>query len=40
MLSREDNDLLTRVESGMPMGALMRHYWLPALLSEEIAGSQ
>jgi phthalate 4,5-dioxygenase oxygenase subunit len=37
MLSREDNDLLTRVELGTPMGALMRHYWLPALLSEEIA---
>src|SRR5918999_4034230 len=36
MLSREENHLLTRVGPGTPMGALMRHYWLPALLSEEI----
>ena len=36
MLSREENNLLTRVGPGTPMGALMRHYWLPALLSEEI----
>jgi len=37
MLSREENDLLTRVGPGMPMGELMRRYWIPALLSEEIA---
>lgn len=30
-LSREDNDLLTRVENGAPMGALIKqHYWIPA----------
>ena len=37
MLSREDNDLLTRVDSGTPLGNLFRRYWIPALLSEEIA---
>ncbi len=37
MLSHEDNEKLTRVGSGTPMGALMRRYWTPALLSSEIA---
>ena len=36
MLSREENELLTRVGAGTPMGQLMRRYWMPALLSEEI----
>lgn len=36
MFSREENDLLTRVGAGTAMGMLMRRYWLPALLSEEI----
>jgi nitrite reductase/ring-hydroxylating ferredoxin subunit len=30
MLSREDNDRLTRVGAGTPMGELMRRYWIPA----------
>jgi len=37
MLSIDDNELLTRVGPGTPMGELMRRYWIPALLSEEIA---
>ena len=37
MLSKEDNELLTRTDPGTPMGDLMRRYWIPALLSEEIA---
>src|SRR5579862_5563945 len=37
MLSREENELLTRVSAGTPMGDVMRRYWMPALLSEEIA---
>jgi phthalate 4,5-dioxygenase oxygenase subunit len=37
MFSREENELLTRVGAGTAMGDLMRRYWLPALLSEEIA---
>jgi phthalate 4,5-dioxygenase oxygenase subunit len=36
MLSREENELLTRVTGNAPMGGTMRRYWLPALLSEEI----
>jgi len=36
MLSRKENDLLTRVGPRTPMGELMRRYWLPALLAEEI----
>src|SRR5438132_10618978 len=36
MLSSEDNELLTRVGPGMPMGTLMRQYWLPAMLSSEL----
>ena len=36
MLSQEDNDLITRVGPGTPMGTLFRRYWIPALLSEEL----
>ena len=39
MLSREDNELVTRVGSGTPMGDMIRRYWLPALLSSEIAAT-
>jgi phenylpropionate dioxygenase-like ring-hydroxylating dioxygenase large terminal subunit len=36
MLSKEDNELVTRVGPGTPMGNLMRQYWLPAMLSSEL----
>jgi phthalate 4,5-dioxygenase oxygenase subunit len=36
MLSREDNELLCRVGPGTPTGALLRQYWIPALLSSEL----
>ena len=36
MLSREDNELVSRVGPGTPMGELMRQYWLPAMLSSEL----
>jgi phthalate 4,5-dioxygenase len=36
MTSSSDSELLTRVGPGTPMGALMRHYWLPALKSSEL----
>jgi phenylpropionate dioxygenase-like ring-hydroxylating dioxygenase large terminal subunit len=36
MFSSEENQLLTEVGPGTPMGSLLRRYWLPALLSEEI----
>jgi phenylpropionate dioxygenase-like ring-hydroxylating dioxygenase large terminal subunit len=36
MLSREDNELITRVGPGTPMGRLMREYWIPAPQSEDL----
>ncbi len=35
MLSKEDNELVTQVGPGTPMGNLMREYWVPAGLSSE-----
>ena len=37
MTSKSDSEILTRVGPGTPMGALMRHYWLPAPKSSELA---
>jgi phenylpropionate dioxygenase-like ring-hydroxylating dioxygenase large terminal subunit len=36
LLSITDNQLMTRVGPGTPMGASLRHYWVPALLSSEL----
>jgi phthalate 4,5-dioxygenase oxygenase subunit len=36
MLTKEDNEVLTRVGPGTPTGELFRRFWLPALLSEEV----
>src|SRR3990170_2122362 len=36
MLSTDDNELLTRVGPGTPMGELLRRFWMPALLEEEV----
>ena len=38
MLTVEENKLLTEVGPGKPMGELLRRFWLPALLSEELPG--
>jgi phthalate 4,5-dioxygenase oxygenase subunit len=37
MLSAEENTLLTRVTGDAPMGRMMRRYWVPACLAEEVA---
>ncbi len=37
MLTREENRLLTQVGAGTPQGDVLRRYWLPALLCEEVA---
>ncbi|MGH8741696.1 MAG: Rieske 2Fe-2S domain-containing protein [Burkholderiales bacterium] len=37
MLTREQNELLCRVEGDAPMGRLMRRHWLPVCLSQEAA---
>src|SRR6195256_5812872 len=36
MLSAKENELLTRVGQGTPMGEFLRRFWLPALLSDEL----
>ncbi|WP_206922132.1 Rieske 2Fe-2S domain-containing protein [Alicyclobacillus suci] len=38
MLSKEDNEFISRVGPGTPMGNLMRQYWIPAMLSSELPG--
>jgi len=38
MLKQEENELITRVGPGTPMGNFMREYWLPAMLSSELPG--
>ena len=35
-LSKEDNELLTRVGPETPMGALFRRFWTPLLLADEL----
>ena len=37
MLKPEQNELLTRTGPGTPMGNLLRRYWIPVLLDEEVA---
>ena len=36
MLSRDENERVTRVGRGTPMGEAMRRYWIPALLTWEL----
>ncbi len=36
MLTKEDNDLVTRTGASEPMGQLMRRFWIPVLISEEL----
>ena len=37
MLSRQENELVTRTGPGTPMGDVMRRYWMPILLEREVA---
>jgi phthalate 4,5-dioxygenase oxygenase subunit len=37
MLTKEENELLCRVEGDAPMGQLMRRHWTPVCLIEEVA---
>jgi hypothetical protein len=36
MLRAEDNNFLTESGPGTPMGELLRRFWLPVLLAEEL----
>jgi len=38
VLTQAENELLTRVGPGTAMGALVRRFWLPAMLSPELPG--
>jgi phthalate 4,5-dioxygenase len=40
MLSAEQNDLLTRIGPGTPGGVLMRRYWQPAALVDELSSNR
>jgi phenylpropionate dioxygenase-like ring-hydroxylating dioxygenase large terminal subunit len=40
MMSQEQNDLITRVGPKAPAGKLMRIYWQPAALVDELAGDR
>jgi phthalate 4,5-dioxygenase len=39
LLTLEENSRLCRVEGRAPMGTLMRRHWIPAVLSEQLAGN-
>lgn len=36
MLTKEENDLMTRVERGTPAGEMLRRYWWPVAFSEQV----
>src|SRR5262249_16571145 len=36
MLTHDDNERVTQVGRGTPMGETMRRYWIPALLAREL----
>ena len=38
MLSKEDNELVTTIDKGTPMGELFRRFWLPVALASELPG--
>ena len=40
MISAEQNDRITRTGPGTPAGALLRRYWQPVALVEELAGDR
>jgi nitrite reductase/ring-hydroxylating ferredoxin subunit len=40
VISAEQNDLMTRVGAGTPCGRLLRRYWQPVALADELAGSR
>ena len=40
MISAEQNELMTRIGPGTPAGALLRSYWQPVALVEELAGAR
>lgn len=39
MISKEENELLTRVGPGTPMGGLLRRYWHPIAAADQLVGA-
>ena len=40
MISKEQNELMTRIGSGTPAGKLLRRYWQPVALVDELQGER
>jgi 5,5'-dehydrodivanillate O-demethylase len=40
MLTREENERLTRVGPGTPAGTMLRHYWWPIAFADEVRGKK
>ena len=40
MISKEQNELMTRVGPGTPAGKLLRRYWQPVALVDEMQGER
>jgi len=40
MISAEQNELMTRIGPGTPAGTLLRNYWQPVALAEELQGNR
>src|SRR6185436_11513647 len=40
MISREQNELMTRIGQGTPAGSLLRNYWQPVALVDEMQGER
>ncbi len=36
MLSKEENEMLTQVGPGTPAGEMLRRYWIPVGISDEL----
>ena len=39
MLTKEDNELLTNIDRGTPMGEVFRRFWIPAVLGRGACGT-
>jgi 5,5'-dehydrodivanillate O-demethylase len=40
MLTKEENDMLTKVGPGTPAGELLRRYWLPVGVASELTAEE
>jgi len=40
MLTKEENEILTRIGPGTPAGALLRRYWHPVAFASDLGAEQ